>query len=149
MICTQRPWEEVRPPSDCRFPGAPDDCPPASDGLFHSESRLQRISSSSAGRFEPVLLFHSRDPALAHFPSCAVQMELMLICLFLFNVVRGISTGAWLPWLTGLVPANARELLFSVPTNSYAMRRDARYRDRDARALVWRPTLAIFPPLCH
>jgi len=32
----------------------------------------------------------------------------MLTCLFLFNVVRGVSTGAWLPWLTALVPENAR-----------------------------------------
>jgi Na+/melibiose symporter-like transporter len=37
-----------------------------------------------------------------------VQIELMLTCLFLFNVVRGISTGAWLPWLTALVPEKAR-----------------------------------------
>jgi len=24
------------------------------------------------------------------------------------NVVRGVSTGTWLPWLTALVPENAR-----------------------------------------
>jgi fucose permease len=46
-------------------------------------------------------------PLLVFLPS-TVQVELMLTCLFLFNVVRGISTGAWLPWLTALVPANAR-----------------------------------------
>jgi hypothetical protein len=46
-------------------------------------------------------------PLLRFLPGM-VQIELMLISLFLFNVVRGISTGAWLPWLTALVPANAR-----------------------------------------
>ena len=46
-------------------------------------------------------------PLLVFFPH-AVQIELMLTCLFLFNVVRGVSTGAWLPWLTALVPENAR-----------------------------------------
>ena len=46
-------------------------------------------------------------PLLRFLPS-VVQIELMLTCLFLFNVVRGISTGAWLPWLTALVPPGAR-----------------------------------------
>jgi Na+/melibiose symporter-like transporter len=46
-------------------------------------------------------------PLLVFLPG-AIQTQLMLVCLFLFNVVRGISTGAWLPWLTALVPANAR-----------------------------------------
>jgi MFS family permease len=46
-------------------------------------------------------------PLLVFFAP-AIQIELMLTCLFLFNVVRGVSTGAWLPWLTALVPANAR-----------------------------------------
>jgi hypothetical protein len=55
-----------------------------------------------------VLLFILAVLPLLVFLSTAVQVELMLTCLFLFNVVRGISTGAWLPWLTGLVPANAR-----------------------------------------
>jgi hypothetical protein len=55
-----------------------------------------------------VLLFILAVLPLLVFLPATVQVELMLICLFLFNVVRGISTGAWLPWLTGLVPANAR-----------------------------------------
>lgn len=46
-------------------------------------------------------------PLFVLFPP-AIQIELMLMCLFLFNVVRGVSTGAWLPWLTALVPENAR-----------------------------------------
>jgi MFS family permease len=36
------------------------------------------------------------------------KTSLMLMCLFTFNVLRGISTGAWLPWLTSLIPENSR-----------------------------------------
>jgi MFS family permease len=55
-----------------------------------------------------VLLFILALLPLLVFLPAAVQTQLMLVCLFLFNVVRGISTGAWLPWLTALVPPNAR-----------------------------------------
>jgi MFS family permease len=55
-----------------------------------------------------VLLFILAILPLLVFLPAAIQTQLMLVCLFLFNVVRGISTGAWLPWLTALVPANAR-----------------------------------------
>ena len=55
-----------------------------------------------------VLLFVLAILPLLVFLPTAIQTQLMLVCLFLFNVVRGISTGAWLPWLTALVPANAR-----------------------------------------
>jgi hypothetical protein len=54
------------------------------------------------------LLFILAILPLLRFLPAMVQIELMLISLFMFNVVRGISTGAWLPWLTALVPANAR-----------------------------------------
>jgi MFS family permease len=36
------------------------------------------------------------------------KISLMLMALFIFNVLRGISTGAWLPWLTSLVPEERR-----------------------------------------
>ncbi|MBV8351690.1 MAG: MFS transporter [Verrucomicrobia bacterium] len=55
-----------------------------------------------------VLLFGLALLPLLTFLSPTVQIELMLTCLFLFNVVRGVSTGAWLPWLTALVPEKAR-----------------------------------------
>lgn len=55
-----------------------------------------------------VLLFVLAVLPLLHFLRPVTQVELMLICLFLFNVVRGISTGAWLPWLTALIPPGAR-----------------------------------------
>jgi len=36
------------------------------------------------------------------------KISLLLMALFVFNVLRGISTGAWLPWLTSLVPEELR-----------------------------------------
>src|ERR1700722_7749286 len=36
------------------------------------------------------------------------KTSLMLMALFIFNVLRGISTGAWLPWLTSLIPEERR-----------------------------------------
>src|SRR5882762_2148365 len=36
------------------------------------------------------------------------RLALMLMLLFSFNLSRGISSCAWLPWITMLVPANLR-----------------------------------------
>jgi MFS family permease len=36
------------------------------------------------------------------------KTSVMLMALFIFNVLRGISTGAWLPWLTSLIPEERR-----------------------------------------
>jgi MFS family permease len=36
------------------------------------------------------------------------KTSVLLLCLFVFNVLRGVSTGAWLPWLTSLVPEETR-----------------------------------------
>jgi MFS family permease len=38
----------------------------------------------------------------------ATKISLMLMALFIFNVLRGISTGAWLPWLASLIPEEGR-----------------------------------------
>ncbi len=45
---------------------------------------------------------------MATFFDQATKMSLLLMCLFVFNVLRGVSTGAWLPWLTSLVPEEQR-----------------------------------------
>ncbi len=38
----------------------------------------------------------------------ATLLSLILFLLFLFNMSRGISSCAWLPWITGLVPPETR-----------------------------------------
>jgi MFS family permease len=45
---------------------------------------------------------------LLEFLDQSTRISLMLLCLFVFNVLRGVSTGAWLPWLTALVPEQRR-----------------------------------------
>ena len=46
-------------------------------------------------------------PLMPAFDTTA-KTSLMLMALFVFNVIRGISTGAWLPWLTSLIPEERR-----------------------------------------
>jgi MFS family permease len=38
----------------------------------------------------------------------ATRLSLILFLLFIFNVSRGISSAAWLPWISSLVPATIR-----------------------------------------
>ena len=36
------------------------------------------------------------------------KIEVIVFALFVFNLLRGISSGAWLPWLTDLIPQDVR-----------------------------------------
>ena len=45
---------------------------------------------------------------LLSFWSKEVRLGLLLGSLFLFNVIRGISSAAFLPWITGVVPGAMR-----------------------------------------
>ncbi|TAL07372.1 MAG: MFS transporter [Verrucomicrobia bacterium] len=47
-------------------------------------------------------------PVLGAFLNPANRLGLMLALLFCFNLSRGISSCAWLPWITQLVPADLR-----------------------------------------
>jgi MFS family permease len=47
-------------------------------------------------------------PLTSAFLSPGNQLALMLALLFCFNLVRGISSCAWLPWISQLVPAELR-----------------------------------------
>ena len=47
-------------------------------------------------------------PLAGSFLSAANQLALLLFLLFAFNLSRGISSCAWLPWITALVPASLR-----------------------------------------
>ena len=40
--------------------------------------------------------------------SIPTRLGLLIAALFCFNLLRGFSAGAWLPWLTALVPAPVR-----------------------------------------
>jgi len=47
-------------------------------------------------------------PLTGGFLNHATQLILMLSLLFGFNLSRGISSAAWLPWITALVPLEVR-----------------------------------------
>lgn len=47
-------------------------------------------------------------PLTAGFLSASARLALMLLLLFSFNLSRGISSCAWLPWITSMVPAARR-----------------------------------------
>jgi MFS family permease len=47
-------------------------------------------------------------PLTGGFLDPGTRLSLMLMLLFCFNLSRGISSCAWLPWITVLVPENVR-----------------------------------------
>jgi len=47
-------------------------------------------------------------PLTGGFLDAKNRLALMLMLLFCFNLSRGISSCAWLPWITSLVPASIR-----------------------------------------
>ena len=47
-------------------------------------------------------------PVTGSFLNPANRLALLLVLLFCFNLSRGISSCAWLPWITVLVPAELR-----------------------------------------
>ena len=47
-------------------------------------------------------------PLTSGFLNAANRLALMLVLLFCFNLSRGISSCAWLPWITTLVPPGLR-----------------------------------------
>lgn len=55
-----------------------------------------------------VIFLMALVPLTGVFLDTTSRLALMLMLLFLFNLSRGISSSAWLPWLTSLVPAEVR-----------------------------------------
>jgi MFS family permease len=47
-------------------------------------------------------------PLTAGFLNPTTRLALILMLLFVFNLSRGISSAAWLPWLTALIPPTVR-----------------------------------------
>jgi MFS family permease len=53
-------------------------------------------------------------PLTERFLNTTTRLALILALLFAFNLSRGISSCAWLPWITALVPASMRGRYLSV-----------------------------------
>src|SRR5262245_3772493 len=54
------------------------------------------------------IFFMALVPLTSGFLNNVSQLSLMLALLFAFNLSRGISSSAWLPWITLLVPPTMR-----------------------------------------
>jgi MFS family permease len=50
---------------------------------------------------------------LLGFLSDSWKLALMVACLFVFNLLRGITVGAWMPWLAEILPENIRPRFLS------------------------------------
>lgn len=51
---------------------------------------------------------------LLTFLDTTSKMAVMLSVLFLFNLIRGISSAGWMPWMTALIPEETRGRFLSV-----------------------------------
>lgn len=51
---------------------------------------------------------------LAGFLDNTTKLAVMLASLFVFNLLRGISSAAWMPWITALIPEEIRGRFLSV-----------------------------------
>jgi len=47
------------------------------------------------------------------FAGNGLKIAFILFALFVFNLLRGVSSGAWLPWLTELIPGDVRGRFFT------------------------------------
>lgn len=55
-----------------------------------------------------IMLFALATVPLLGFVDDATKIALVLLTLFIFALIRGISSGAWMPWITQLLPAERR-----------------------------------------
>ncbi len=46
-------------------------------------------------------------PLLSFLPV-AGRLWLAILCLFAFNLIRGVTSGAWMPWITEIIPDDLR-----------------------------------------
>ncbi len=46
------------------------------------------------------------------FTSSAARLAGIFLCIVIFSALRGLSGGAWMPWVTGLIPPDVRGKFF-------------------------------------
>lgn len=67
----------------------------------------RRFMLAGWGARTALIFFVALIPLLGFLPS-GVRLALLVACLFGFNLLRGISSGAWFPWMAELVPPSLR-----------------------------------------
>lgn len=55
-----------------------------------------------------VLIFALAAIPLLPWLGSSMRLALVVLCLFLFNLLRGMASGAWLPWISELIPGELR-----------------------------------------
>ena len=60
-----------------------------------------------------VCIFGLAVVPLLTFLDAASRLALVLLLLFVFNLMRGMASGAWMPWMTGIIPEKARARFLS------------------------------------
>jgi MFS family permease len=61
-----------------------------------------------------VLIFVVTAIPLAGFLDNTSKLAALLMVLFFFNLLRGISSAAWMPWITQLIPEHVRGRFLSI-----------------------------------
>lgn len=61
-----------------------------------------------------VFIFMVAVIPLAAFLDNTTKLAVILASLFFFNLLRGISSGAWMPWITALIPEDIRGRFLSL-----------------------------------
>ena len=61
-----------------------------------------------------VLIFVVAAIPLAGFLDNTSKLAALLVVLFFFNLLRGISSAAWMPWITQLIPEHVRGRFLSI-----------------------------------
>jgi len=61
-----------------------------------------------------IFIFSIAAVPLLFFLDNASKMAILLASLFVFNLLRGISSAAWLPWITALIPPERRGRFISL-----------------------------------
>jgi len=81
---------------------------PNSSGRLRAACRLQKFVYGGWGMRVLFIGAMAMVPVTTSFLNEAARLALILALSFLFNLSRGISSCAWLPWITSLIPATLR-----------------------------------------
>jgi MFS family permease len=63
--------------------------------------------------FRSIFIFVVAAVPLMEFLDATSKLVLIVAALFVFNVLRGIASAAWMPWIASLVPDGARAAFLS------------------------------------
>ena len=60
-----------------------------------------------------VMIFAIAAIPLLAMASSGAKLAMLVACLFMFNLVRGMASGAWMPWISEIIPERLRARFLS------------------------------------